>query len=323
MRIKTTKTARKAAVQFVMSSPELTLCPGLFRHISSADQDDYLVALDLTYVHGETKLVITGTRMLSGFDLAVLQALELAAAGMDEQITAAAGGVRAELRTQLAVPGHEDAPDGDLSYATCSVSQLLKLVGLQVNAEYTDRVYESLKRLMGVTLFVSDVNKPRKTEAFHLLSHVVYKDVARNGAVHVALNPRLTAALTGRTAQDTRLSAAELKALGPSYAARVLHQRLCALINDGTSRTLRVSTLLEYLFPDDVSAQTLATLRRRTARGDAAAAVRQQTALQDALNVLQDKLGWSCKEFYGRDESRFEIKRPMQDWTYHAQVVEG
>lgn len=314
MRIKTTVARRKVAAQFIMSSPELALLPGLFRHISVSDLDPlkYQIALRVEHRHGDKLVRVTGGYLLGGFDLAILQALELVAVGNTGHVDSdAPADVAADLRANLAAT----EPTVDLSYATCSVSHLLQLVGMPVNDTYVKQVGASLDRLFGVTLSVAaDVSKPHISESFHLLSYTKTGE-GRTNALHVALNPLLTAALTGSANQDTRMSAAELKALGTSHAARILHQRLCAIINDKGKRPFYASTLYGYLYPADKAAHDLTILRQRTELADYQAEKRQQMVLGDAVEVLAT-LGWTIDIETGAAEDLVMITRPAACWTY-------
>lgn len=313
MRFKTNVARRKAAAEFVMSAPELALLPGLFRDISSADQRRW-VPLRVEYQYGQGKLVnVTGGYLLSGFDLAVLQALELVAVGTDGRIAEDELGM--DLRDKLTV---DLDPGVELSYARCSVSHLLQLVGMPCSADYIDAVEASLGRLYGVTLSVAmDASKPNRCEHYHLLSRARTGECRRTNELHVALNPLLTQALTGASAQDVRLRAAELKVLGTDHAARILHQRLCATVNDGGARKFSVSTLYGYVYPDDAAEQALSLLRQRTERGDYQAVRRQQQSLSAAVDAL-GALGWEITIEKGKAEDQVIVSRPKVDWTYEA-----
>lgn len=314
MRFKTNVARRKVAAEFVMSAPELALLPGLFRDISSADQRRW-VPLRVEYQHGQGKLInVTGGYLLSGFDLAVLQALELVAVGANGRI-ASDDELGTGLRDKLTV---ELDPGVELSYARCSVSHLLQLVGMPCSADYIAAVEASLGRLFGVTLSVAmDASKPNRCEHYHLLSHAHTGECRRTHELHVALNPLLTQALTGASAQDVRLRAAELKVLGTDHAARILHQRLCATVNDGGKGRFSASTLYGYVYPDDDAEQVLALLRQRTERGDYQAVRRQQQALSAGMETLV-ALGWELTFVKGKTEDLVVVSRPKVDWTYEA-----
>lgn len=316
MRFKTTVTSRRKAADFVMSSPELALLPGLFRDISAADQARE-VALRVEYLHGADKLIrVTGGYLLSGFDLAVLQALELVAVGTGGRVDA--GELGADLRDKLKVDADTD-PGVELSYARCSISHLLNLVGMPCSSGYIEAVEASLDRLFGVTLAVApDASKPHRCEHYHLLAYANSGENRRTHELHVALNPLLTQALTGSTAQDVRLHAAELRVLGTNHAARILHQRLCAIVNDGGApRKFAVSTLYGYLYPDDKAAQALSLLRQRSEHGDRLAVRRQQEEVCKAVETLA-AMGWSVDIEKGAAEDMVVVSRPAKCWTYDA-----
>ena len=72
---------------------------------------------------------------------------------------------------------------------------------------------------------------------------------------------------------------------------RLLHQRLCAWVDVGQSRTVQLDTLVAYVFPEEAS---MATHRKR------------QSRVRKALNELAE-LGWSISE---HAKGRFTIGRP-------------
>lgn len=320
-------------LQFIMTDPALCLCPGLFRHLSKADLDTP-VGLHLTYTHGSTLLRVRGP-LLSGFDLAILQAISVIAAATPELISPMAAGEHSALTDVVANPSQEyrdlvdeeDTPivlrgphaDDEMCFASCSIAQLLRAVALPVNAHYTEQAIDSLGRLSSITLFVAHVDAPRQFQSLRLLAHCrVNKDNRRAHVVQMVLHPRLTNALVNRTDQDTRMTVAELQKIGTDSDARVLHQRLCAIVNDGTTRQFKVQTLMDYLYPEDKSG--LAQERYRARNAQQAHDYRQGKLkmVSDALATIGNKLNW---DIFPKDNAPWgpdlilSISRPAEDWT--------
>lgn len=317
-------------LQFIMTDPAFCLCPGLFRHLTRADVD-VPIELRIAYEHGDTRLRVRGP-LLGGFDLAILQAVEMVAATSKAVVTPSAG-IHAELIAGLGSADslddeqvdeplvfHGVGADDELLYASCSISHLLTTVGLPLNSHYTKLAAESLERLSAVTIFMSPKDAPSRFQTLRLLSRCKVGANKRSSVVHFALHPRLTAALLNRGGrQDTRLCAEELQALAVEHEARVLHQRLCALINDGTMRPLTVASLVEYLFPEDVSGKALAKVHGRDAKALYDVKQRKLEVVAKALGVLCSKLNWTVKARGSRAlafETTVEITRPSKDWTH-------
>lgn len=317
-----------------MSDPALCLCPGLFRNLTAADLD-IPVELRIAYTHGKTVLRVRGP-LLSGFDLAILQAIELVAKTTNELVSVKSQGGQADLVSKLAsndpldddqAEADEDAPvvlhgprpEDDMCYASCSIAHLLRTIGLPVNSHYTKQAAESLGNLSAVTLFVAHVDTPNQFQSLHLLAHLrVAKDNRRAHVVQMALHPRLTSALLSRSPQDVRISVDEMRKLGTNAAARVLHQRLCAIINDGVKRPFKVSTLMEYLYPADKSGIALERLRSRNAQAAYDYRKRKLEVVHSALKTLGNDLNWEIATASSEMtlETTVDITRPMRTWTH-------
>lgn len=74
------------------------------------------------------------------------------------------------------------------------------------------------------------------------------------GDLYVALNPRLTSAVLGNIPY-ARIELDEARGLD-SDPARLIHQRLSAWIDPGTSGVASVETLSRYVWPDPASDST-------------------------------------------------------------------
>jgi hypothetical protein len=179
-----------------------------------------------------------------------------------------------------------DAPDAEadgglLSALECSVqggtsplivrttrARLLSECGIRDGGAARAALIESLTRLAALSAVVT---RGSARVSMRLLSFAV--DEA-NGELAVALSPRLTAAVLG--GRHARLELVEMRVLREH--ARVLYVRLCAWIDPGATRRIRLDVIEGYLWSDAIGderaadssvksrAQWVARDRRRRAR---------------------------------------------------------
>jgi hypothetical protein len=134
----------------------------------------------------------------------------------------------------------------------------------------------SIKRLWATSMVVtSDFN----WSGFKLLSGLRVDD--KTNQLWVALNPRVTEAIFG-IRPHTRINMDEVRKL-QSGPARILHQRLSAIISQGQSKKLLPDTLIGYIWPDPAEGSTL-RMRR--------------LALKKALTEIAATGAWDIKEGY-------------------------
>ncbi|WP_084202330.1 replication protein C, IncQ-type [Aeromonas fluvialis] len=119
---------------------------------------------------------------------------------------------------------------------------------------------------------------------FRLLAN--YASDALTDGLFVALNPLLTSATMG-SGRHVCIDMTEGRRLS-GCITRLLHQRLCAWVDVGQSRTVQLDTLVAYVFPKEAC---MVTHRKR------------QSRVRKALN----ELGWSISE---HAKGRFTIGRP-------------
>lgn len=286
-----------------MLDPAICYCPGLFRDVRHSG-DEAAIKNSVSYESddfGQQKIItFECPALLSGIDAAVLQgvACELTVKNQSAPIDLTAWtptGIDEELVNKLLIPGTPPVP-GALLRGTLSMQLLLRAAGLTDNGRSTVAARASLERLSRVMVTVRASSASPILEAYKLLSIV---SPTNGQAVHVCLNPRLTCYLLNSARQHIRISLVEARKLGTNYAARVLHQRLCAVVSDGSERTLKVGTMLEYLYPSD-SAMT----ESDTKRGVHTASYRKVVAdpkkleryrldlLDKACMAICAKLGW-------------------------------
>lgn len=299
--------------EFIMHDPDLCLCPGLFRHLRPLNQAQSKVEMKLVYAPREDALIeFQSAHLLGGFDVAVLQsAASLGHSSNDVRLCSGAGGAEQEslvpdlagLINALNSNGECETIDGKVLIASFSIQSLLRVAGLPENGRNSNLARESLRRLAGVTVIVRNPLDESKRKQFPLISVDIPLDQADKGfRVHIGINAQLTRHLLRKERHHTRISLAEARKLGGDFAARVLHQRLCAVINDDDYRDLRMQTLVEYLYPDDTMTAATDKLRAEHTQSYAKLLMypdrlRQQRfdETTEAMAALKERLGWSIE----------------------------
>lgn len=312
-----------------MLDPAVCYCPGLFREVRHSSPE---AAIENTATYeiddfGVRKIItFECPALLSGIDAAVLQgvACELTVTNQSAPIdltTWTPSGIDEELVNKLLIPGTPPIP-GALLRGTLSMQLLLRAAGLTDNGRSTAAARESLERLSCVLVTVRAPSSSTILESYKLLSIV---SPTNGQAVHACLNPRLTCHLLNSARQHIRISLVEARKLSTNYAARVLHQRLCAVVSDGATRQLKVGTILEYLYPNDpVMAASDAKRSAHTASymkvvADPQKLERYRLAmLNKACMAICAKLGWEMalqRQKRNPLETLLEIKRKRSSRT--------
>ena len=259
------------------------LAPGLFRAIAPGQRRRDKLAVIYRLDNGN-QIEFSGPEPLGADDLRVLQGL-VALAGLESQggkIEPVASGETGEiLRDLLQLRGI--ANQQDVLVVKSSLRKLAKEIGY-ANPRDTNTVRRCVERLWKVSV-IAQVAGQRS--GFRLLAN--YASDALTDGLFVALNPLLTSAIMG-SGRYVRIDMTEVRRLSGSIT-RLLHQRLCAWVDVGQSRTVQLDTLVAYVFPEEAS---MATHRKR------------QSRVRKALDELAE-LGWSISE---HAKGRFTIGRP-------------
>lgn len=241
---------------------------------------------------------VTGP-LLNGFDLMVLQGI-IAMSALQGAAIIGEGRTpdeRAHRKHYAADTSSENQLE-TLQYINFSTSELMSVIGLSGSGAHRKRVDVAIKALAGVMLFIFPTFADKHWTRYLLLSGV--QSTNHNGKWHqttVALNPRLTQIVVGAERHYTHIDLDEARVLGNDYAARILHQRLCAWIDHGISRDVGYEKLLSYLFWDDktgkkmehefekdVEYASMTTEERRDLKID---------IMVNAMNNLERLPGWS------------------------------
>lgn len=293
------------AVPFARHDPVLCSLSGLFRVVSERLRDQVRVSLQLKATHGKLTVELHNSSLLNGLDLAVLQALVALAAVGDTIEPSADDALTIDERslvTGLVAPaenGYAQQPiAGDVQHINFSNTALLELIGWPVCGENRTLVQACLQRLATCVLLVYPTESPKSWQRFHLLSAIsTHTNSDKWSRTHVALNPRLSQIVLGTEARYTRIALDETRKLGKDQAARILHQRLCSWINEGTVQPVSYGTLVGYLYPDDTESATLyARLQALNPKQEKQSKEKNKILrvreMQKAMNALAELPGW-------------------------------
>ena len=262
----------------------LVLAPGLFRSIARGARGTR--RLDLTYPYRDREaLHIAAPTLLGADDLRVLQAL-----------VALGGPTGVTLRSTPRTPLGERLRSGLALTGTAANANALVVRGslhrLIVEAGYrsdSGSVAQHVRRCLGRLASVSvSIECGPSRQGFSLISW----DPEGNdqAPLCVGLNPRLTRAIE-RKDQYTRIDLGEARRLN-SDVARLLHQRLCGIVDPKKAQVFKVQTLLTYPWADPQTSPSQGSKRK--------------AKLRKALADLQ-RVGWTVEDL---GQGRVRTARP-------------
>lgn len=267
--------------------PAHCLAPGLFRSLRKGERKTS--KLDVKFTHGGESIHFRGSEPLGAEDLRVLQGLVAMAATSGEsgrgitlqpETESEAGKV---MRESLHLK--DDAVQSDALVAKGSYRQLAQELGYaDADSGKRFRLFrDSIERLWTVSVIIE---RNGRKKGFRILSD--YESDTASGQLFVALNPRITEAITGR--KHTRIDMREVRAL-KTDPARLIHQRLCGWIDAGKERKVVTDTMTTYVWPNTCEREAMKKRRQ---------------AVKKALAELVG-LGWKAQEYA---PGKWSIERP-------------
>jgi hypothetical protein len=251
------------------------LAPGLFRSLKKGDRIKQ--KLHVIYKFGEKELIeFKGPEPLGAEDLLVLQGLVAMSAPQRIFLKAEhRGEVATTLREKLDLKW--DAVKDPSGVVAASFRKLAREIGYDPDSGGDLKtIFKSIERLWTVSIIVQLGNE---RHGFNMLSS--YGSNQKTGKLLVAINPRVTEAIFGAR-PHTRINMDEVRKI-KSDPARILHQRLCAIISAGDMRKILPETLASYIWPDPI---TGSAKRRR------------MMTLRKALTEIAATGSWEVKEGY-------------------------
>lgn len=186
-----------------------------------------------------------------------------------------------QLRTLLAL--QQAAETDRLLFVKGTLNALIKEVGYTDGNAVRKEAKESLRRLANVTVFVT---YGEKEASFHLLS---YAFDANDGALAVALNPRLTEAILG-TNPFAHIDLHDVRSLS-SDPARLLHHRFCGWLRHEEANCVSLDVLCSYVWNSEAKPEAMKKRRQ---------------IIRKALAELAS-LRWEISEY---SKAKFRICRP-------------
>lgn len=252
------------------------LAPNLFTSLKKGDYKKE--KLDIKYKHGEYLVRFIGFEPLGAFDLRVLQGV-VALAKQGEEIE------EGDIYNKLELTDYaKGLPSVKVKFF---INDFLREIGLKSGGIPIGNVKASLIRLSNVSVILEDTQK-QKVGGFNILS---FGMDLKGGEISVALNPRLSQGVFGRTSY-AKIEMAEVRAL-KTDVGRLLHSRLCGFIDLGKSLNVGIDKLVSYAYNNDTNS---ANYRKRKQK------------VREAILELAS-LNWKITE-YSKDS--FKIERPSK-----------
>lgn len=216
------------------------LAPNLFRQLKSGERKKE--KLDVLYKYSDKTLRFTGFEPLDAGDMRVLQAL-VAMGGPSTIILDFNDVVTETAKTLMGFLNPNNyTKDTKAKVINANLSSLLAEIGLSDGGAQRKVAMDSLFRLSNVVVTVETENQKGSC---NLLSYCLEKNTKR---LYVALNPRITKAILGENGgQFTTIDMSEVRKIKGDLSA-ILHQRLCAIVDNGQSKILKVDTLIGYIW---------------------------------------------------------------------------
>ena len=266
--------------------PAHCLAPLLFRSLQKGERGTS--KLHVVYEFGSDRIEFKGPEPLGADDLRVLQGL-VALAGPSTLLLNQApkqdDGVK--IREKLHLSG--DAESDEAILIKSSYRLLAHEIGYAADSGKTRQaIRSSIERLWQVSIIVQS-GKTRK--GFRMLSEYRSDDGigANDGRLYVALNPRITEAVLSER-PFARIDMEEVRKL-KTDPARLLHQRLCGVIDPAKTRKITLDKLCSYVWSES---KVSTTIRQRKFK------------VRSALKEL-GRAGWTIDEY---EAAKFSIKRP-------------
>jgi hypothetical protein len=260
------------------------LAPGLFRSLKKGERKKN--KLDVTYEYGNNTCIrFIGFEPLGVDDMRLLQAI-IGMSGLskyaiehDKPVEGTSNQLRELLNANM---NHHEWKSKVL---ITSMYSIMKVIGYKDHGKKRQQILESLRRLSNVNIIY---RKNLKEFSTKMLSYVVDE---KDGSLYIANNPKITDAILGNSS-FTYISMNEARSLKTDIA-RILHQRLSAVIDLGKTKKINIDTLVDYVWistKDKISS----AIRMRKKR------------IKESLKEIEQTKGW---KIYSVSSICFEIKR--------------
>lgn len=248
---------RKAVITVTHARHDPAVCsaPGLFRSLKRGERKKQ--KLDIIYQHGDTKLRFWAPEPLGADDLRVLQVL-VAFAGPGGRVLEARPATEAGLTLRGAMNAAGACESGeDAITVRTTLYRLAVEVGKSDSGTALGALRRCLDRLCALTVIA---DSGAQSVSMRLCARAIDSGT---GELIVALHPRIASAVLGQ--RHTRISMSEVRVLR-SDPAVLMHQRLCAWVDPGAQRHVRLDTLAGYAWPTPAPSPSALRMRRAGVR---------------------------------------------------------
>ena len=164
--------------------------------------------------------------------------------------------VVARKRRRGAVPV---VPEDESMVITTSVPELARRAGKATGGKGRKVIESVLERLMGVSIKTTDTATGSWVYS-HLIHSVRY--TAEGDRLRIAIHPMLARVLLGAAVAVTRIDETDYRSLDGEVARRLL-VRLCAWVDAGTARSVRLDTLAAGVWPEPAASSYAGRYRRK------------------------------------------------------------
>jgi hypothetical protein len=243
--------------------------------------------LNITYAVNHSIFYFTGPQRLGAEDLRVLQGV--VALASIQQHAFDPRNAMSEHGKMLAkhIKATDDEEGGKLLYcaAKITVSRLAAEIGYSEDGGDQRRIIiDALDRMAHVTIVYDDESEryPMYFLGYHFMKST--------GELLIAVNPQIARAIW-RDDGFVHIDMNEIRCL-KSAPARILHQRICAIVDPGKDRPFLIDTLAGYVWPEE--AKSASTMRTR------------RSTIRDAITEIGGLEGW-CVNPIGK--RKFMISR--------------
>ena len=234
------------------------LAPGLFRSLQRGERK---IPLDIVYEVNQTSFHFKGPQKLGSEDLRVLQGV-VALASM-QQLPFSPLNPLSEHGRKLAnlIKAADNGNGDELLYcaAKTSVYRLAAEIGYSEDGGGQRRIIiAALDRMAQVTIFYDD-----ELERYPM-DFLGYHFMKNTGEILIAVNPQIARAIWHED-NFVHIDMNEIRCL-KSAPARILHQRICAIVDPGKKRSFLIDTLVGYVWPEEAHSASTMRTRRATIR---------------------------------------------------------
>lgn len=276
--------SRKTLTTHGRHDKSCSLAPGLFRSLKRGERKK---SLDIKYQTGTISLHFKSEELLGADDLRVLQGVVAMASIQQIEFSPSSPQTQDGKLLASVIKGTLTENGEALLYCMVktTVYRLAKEIGYEDDGgSQREAIINALDRMASVRVIYDDEVKHSP------MDFVGYIFIKETGQIMVAVNPLIAKAIWVENS-FVHIDMDEVRAI-TSDTVRVLHHRLCAVIDPGKRQSFNIDTLVNYVWPDEVNP---VTQRKR------------RSYIRAALKELSRLQGWVVTE---EKAGKYQIQRP-------------